>query len=384
MRPLTDLTFLAVFAASWIAGSPPAKAQTNDIWRAGPRVNIVASDHRDVWAAGAIVSVRGSITGELKAAAAEADVDVTAAGDARVAGAIVSVKGQFQQGLFIGGARVTVDARVAGAFSASGARVIVAPQTEIAGPMTLAGADIVFAGIARGPAEIYGDAVQIDGRVSGSLFVRARSITVGKTAVIEGDAVFETLDGPHVEEGASLRGRETVTPPRPSARDGWTTIKGLSAIALFGIGAGLLLGLILLMAARRFVEHSIDHIRETPFRTVLSGFVILILVPFVAITLVATVIGIPLALLALLAFPLALLIASVLGAFGVSEWLFNREGNEPSLGRRVLLLLVGLVVLTVIGLIPIAGFITWLIAISFGLGAIWRASRIDPREEYAI
>ncbi|HJY83890.1 MAG TPA: hypothetical protein VKK81_22735 [Candidatus Binatia bacterium] len=43
---------------------------------------------------------------------------------------------------------------------------------------------------------------------------RARSVTVGKTALIDGAVVFETFGDPVIEEGATVRGRQTVTLPR--------------------------------------------------------------------------------------------------------------------------------------------------------------------------
>ena len=39
----------------------PTSAQTDDIWRAGARISVVASEDHDVWVAGALVSVRGAV-----------------------------------------------------------------------------------------------------------------------------------------------------------------------------------------------------------------------------------------------------------------------------------------------------------------------------------
>jgi cytoskeletal protein CcmA (bactofilin family) len=211
----------------------------DDIWRAGARVNVVASEHHDVWVTGAVVSVRGVVNHELGAAGAEVDVDVTTKGDAKLAGAIVSVKGRIERNLYVAGARVNVDAQIGGSLKAAGARMLIGSQSEIAGPMRLVGADVVFAGNSRGSAEIYGDLVQIDGHIGGNLLVRARTVTISKTAVLEGDAVFQTLDEPQIEEGATLRGRQTVTLARSSPRDTWSIVKALTAVLLFGIGAGL-------------------------------------------------------------------------------------------------------------------------------------------------
>src|SRR5690606_2885381 len=90
MRPLSIL----VAFASLLFGLAPAAAQMDDIWRAGARVNAVASDHENVSAAGAIVSVRGAVRSDIRAAGAEVDIDANAGRDYWAAGAIVSAKGQ--------------------------------------------------------------------------------------------------------------------------------------------------------------------------------------------------------------------------------------------------------------------------------------------------
>jgi hypothetical protein len=363
-----------------VLGCMPASAQMDDIWRAGARVNVVASDHHDVWAAGAVVSVRGTVNHELSAAGAEIDVDVTTKGDSRLAGAIVSVKGNIEKDLYVAGARLNVDARVGGALKAGGARLIVGSQSEIGGPIRLAGADVVFAGSSRDAAEIYGDSVEIVGRIGGNLLVRARSVTIGKTAVLEGDAVFETVNDPDIEEGATLRGRQTVTLPRPSPRETFSVARSLAAVVLFGIGAGLILGLILLIAARSTVEQTIRQVRDAPFRSLLVGLAVMILVPLIAVVLMATVIGMPVGLLTLLAFPLVLLVAWVVAAFAVADWLFNRSRAERTLGGRLLLLLAGLVVVTLIGVVPVLGVLVWLLVVLLGLGALWQAFHVRPAQ----
>jgi cytoskeletal protein CcmA (bactofilin family) len=372
---MRSIVMFAPIAATLLLGSVPASAQIDDIWRAGARVNVVSSDHHNVWAAGALVSVRGTVANELRAAGAEVDVDAATKGNTWVAGAIVSVKGSTDNNLYVAGARVNIDGRVGGALKAGAARLLVGARTEVGGPMRLGGADVIFAGLTHGSAEIYGDTVQIEGRIEGNLLVRARSVTVGKTALVNGNIVFETLDEPQIEEGATLRGRQTVTLPRPSSRDGWSIAKALGAIVVFGVGAGLVLGVILLIAARPFVERTVNQIRVAPTRSGLIGLAVLILVPLGAVLLMVTVIGIPIGLLTLLALPLLLLTASVVAAFAISDWIFNRARGERSFSRRLLLLLGGLILLAVIGLVPVLGFLTWLVAVLLGLGAIWHVLR---------
>jgi hypothetical protein len=367
-RLLAALTFIAV-------GVTPASAQFDDIWRVGARVHAVGSGHENLWAAGAIVAVRGSVKNEIRAVGAELDVDAASGGNLWATGAIVSVLGQSAQDMYVVGGRASVDARVGGKLSVAAARVLIGPRAEVIGVTRIAGADIVFAGTSRGSAEFYGDSIQIDGRVAGNLFVRGRSVSLGKGAIVDGDAIFETLDDPQIDVGAVVRGRQTVTMPvrYPAERRG--ILFGLGAAVLFGVGAGFVLGLILLTAARPFVERSIEAMRTAPVHSTFVGLGVLIGVPLVASLIMVTVVGIPIGLLILLAFPLAVSIGLVLAALGLADRLMNRDRAERSFWGRLGFLIVGLSILAIVGLIPVLGFVTGVLALFIGLGGFWQAIR---------
>jgi hypothetical protein len=208
------------------------------------------------------------------------------------------------------------------------------------------------------------------------VLVRARSVEVGSRAVIGGDVVFETLNEPQIEPGATLQGRQTVTLPRPGPRDGWGIAQALGTIVLFGLGAGVLAGVILLAVGPRFIEDAVARMRAAPGGSLLAGLGVFVLVPLAAFLLMVTVIGLPIGLVMLLALPLLWLTASVMAAFGLADWLLNRPRREASLTMRLVQLLVGVVVLTLIGLIPVVGPLVWLIALLLGLGATWRVLRL--------
>jgi cytoskeletal protein CcmA (bactofilin family) len=79
------------------------------------------------------------------------------------------------------------------------------------GAAQLAGVDVVFAGNSSSAATIYGDSAPIDGQIAEDVTLRAGNVRVGRAAVIDGAVRFETLGEPRIEEGATLRGRQTVT-----------------------------------------------------------------------------------------------------------------------------------------------------------------------------
>jgi cytoskeletal protein CcmA (bactofilin family) len=366
---------IALVFGALALGAAPALAQFDDIWRVGARVNATASDHNNLWAAGAVVAVRGAVKNDIGALGAELDVDAGAGRNLWAVGAIVSVAGQSVQNMYVAGGRVTIDAKVGGKLSAAGARVLVGRGTEVAGDTRLAGAEVVFAGSSRGAAEFAADTVQIDGRVAGNLRVRARSVSLGKGAIVDGDAIFETLDEPQIDVGATIRGRQTVTMPMRHQVDRRSVFVTLGTAVLFGVGAGLVLGLILLIVARPFVERGIDAIRSAPVQSAFIGLGVFILVPLIASLIMVTIVGIPIGLLILLAFPLAVAIGLVLAALGLADRILNRDRLVRSGWARFVALLVGVVILALVGLVPVLGFVVGILALLVGLGAFWQALR---------
>jgi hypothetical protein len=61
------LARLSAIVAILLLGCLHASAQMDDIWRAGGRGNVVATEHHDVWATGAVVAVLGTVNHELTA-----------------------------------------------------------------------------------------------------------------------------------------------------------------------------------------------------------------------------------------------------------------------------------------------------------------------------
>jgi hypothetical protein len=355
---------------------PPRQTQVpgDDIWRAGAEINVASDNHYDVWAAGALANVRGTVAHELHAAGAEVDVDTTTQGDAYVAGAIVSVAGNYGRDLYVAGARVSIASHVDGVLKAGGARVLVRPQTEVRGLTQIAGADVIFAGVSHGGAEIYGDTIEIDGHIAGDLLVRARSVTIGKTAVIDGNVTFQSFNEPVIVQGAAIHGRQTVTLPQPQVGR-FGAAQALFGLVFFSVAAGFMAGLVLLLLRRAVVERAVAALRARPGHSFGLGVLVFILVPVIAVLLMATVVGIPTAVLILLALPLLWLAGTVIAAFTMGDFLVNRVPRPRGFFGQLWQLIVGLVVLSIIGIIPYLGFLTWLAALLVGLGAFWQALR---------
>ena len=102
----------------------------------------------------------------------------------------------------------------------------------------------------------------------------------------------------------------------------------------------------------------------------------LVCVPFVAVILLITIIGIPLALLAVPLYLLLLFLGWVTAALFVAHrgLAIARPGREVTLGWRLFALLVALVALSVLRHLPLVGGLIGLVALIAGIGAlVWAA-----------
>jgi hypothetical protein len=130
----------------------------------------------------------------------------------------------------------------------------------------------------------------------------------------------------------------------------------------------LIAGLLLLALFPAAGEAAVRAARASTGGTVISGIVLLIVLPILGVILLVTVVGTPLGLGLLLVLGPLYAISYLTGAL-----LLGRRVAKTA-GRGVAFL-VGLLILRVLALIPFLGALISLIATVFGLGALFVASR---------
>jgi hypothetical protein len=232
--------------------------------------------------------------------------------------------------------------------------------------------------------ETVGDVVVVDGNV----LVRGK--VDGDVIVVDGDL---TLRGMVTGDVVTVRGRAIFgnrgrvqgdlhyvkkKPEGAAGRVGGKVQKeNISDIGSIGIAivvwlaftiSALVLGLILVLLAPRAADAVERAGRGSTLASFLVGLLLFFLLPLLGILALVTIIGIP--------FGIGLLLAVLpLYAIGYTSgaWILGRRilANKG----RILAFIVGLLVLRLLALIPIAGGIVWFLATIFGLGALAVAVR---------
>ena len=419
--PFLIIGLIAMLLAAWLAGGyAHAEERANDevvvaagevvdddLYAAADRIVIDGMVKGDLIAFGRVVLVNGVVEGDLISFAQAIVVRGVVQDDARVAAQafIVEKEGRIgddinagaygialQAGSEVGGnvwvaaSQVTSAGRIAGDLAGGGESVHIAGS--IGGDVELSVADSeagprfsLTAFLPQLPEGVrlpeipYGLSVAPEARVAGRFAYATRVPVVLPEGVVRGEIVHRPLEMP-VEEEA----------PQPAAfgSPAWAVDQVQRLLRL------MLVGLLAVWLAGRGLHRTTAALWARPFSSlgwgILSPFAMLIFLIAAGLVIlgVAVLLGYVLGSTALLTLLLSaatgtivviylmlvLYIGALVTAFALSKRILGTRVVHP-----IWLMLLGIVILWVLTLIPVAGFFIGIVFALFGLGAIWLAVR---------
>jgi hypothetical protein len=270
--------------------------------------------------------------------------------------------------------------------------VLAADGDAIAGRvMLVAGGDVTVAAgeeadvvlVAQGHADVAGTVgtlLVLDGsaatsgnaRLSSVVLINS-SIDLAPTAVVTGD-VAQLNSTVNRADGATIEGSVTDLAADAAAFGVFVGFASLMLWLGFGV-ATILVGLVAAALAARQVRAATAYISRQPGTTLLAGLVAAIALPVVAVLALLTVVGIPTGFaLLFVVWPAVGFVGYLVAAIWIGEWLVNR-GRATIPERPYLASVVGILLVTVLGFVPL---ITTIVSI-FGLGAVVRAAWATAR-----
>jgi len=310
-----------------------------DLICAGQTVNVNGAVHGDVICGGQNVTVNGPVDGSVRAAAQTVDINGTVGRNVTALGQTVALGA---------GARVAGDVGLA------------AQSATVSGPVDKA---------------VYGAAESVTvGSIVGSVDVRTNSLTLGNDAHVNGDLTYTSEDSLTVDK-TKVTGSVTHHVPPQRERTG----KPANPAAVwFGwwaywLAAALVTGLVLALLAPRLVGRVTQVMVKRPGASIGWGLLVAIVTPIVALLLMFTVIGIPLALLMLAVWALALVTSGVFAGIAFGRWLLERADWRK--GSLVWAAVVGIILSAVVFSIPFLGGLIGLVASWWALGGLALNSR---------
>ncbi len=232
---------------------------------------------------------------------------------------------------------------------------VLVDREETAGDVVVVDGDVTIRGTVNGDVLVVKGDVTIRGTVTGDVVTVSGLATLGRRGRVAGDIVYAD-DKPVRAPGSQVGGEVTKF-----------QIGDASIFAAIGLWIAftislLLLGLVLLLLAPRAGEAVVRTGKDKPLIAALVGLLAFVLLPIIAIAACVTIIGLPLGIVLLLLILPLYAIGYLTTALVVGRLILKKA--------NILAFLVGLVILQLLTLIPIAGGLIGFLATIFGLGVL--------------
>ena len=332
----------------------------------------------DVFASARSVEMKRNVRGDAFLTGMSVDLTGPVQGSAHIAARSIETSEAISGNLYAAGMNIEIDGPVGGNASLFG---YVMEVGDITGNLRAAGSEVTLAGEIGGYALLTAEEVSVEGSIAGDLHLMAKRVKFDDDAQVSGTVVvYEDYPG-QLQIPASVASedrieRREVDQWQPSEVAYDETRGGFwSWVGSFLTGLIVIVGLTALAAAlapqtlatlrRRFLEE--------PKRALLWGVLGLSTAIGFAILLAVTVIGLIVAPFVGIAAGLIGFAGYVVGVYAFGVWFLDKafaRGEPVELKDKVIAAAVGAALVSVIGLIPVAGWLFALLVTFAGIGSI--------------
>ncbi len=331
----------------------------------------------NLYVIGQQLTLMGNVVGDVLGGGSNVFLNNEITGDALIIGGTVNMVSSVSEDARLIGGTIVVSGKIGGDLAAIGNNVKAVENTSVGGDALLAGGTILLSAPVAGNANISGANVTINGKVGGDARVVADKLFIGPNAVIEGKLSYKSVREAVIDPNAQIMGGTNFEKVR-STRDSnfsslvWSSLFWVKLIALF------VSSMILFAVGNRSMSVISTRARSNPWQNIFAGFLFLICVPISALLLVMTVIGLPLAGAVV---GLGIIFTIISFAFmpilvGTTIKIWMKKGEAAS-WKAILL---GAVILSLLGLVPVAGVLVHVLVFLISLGGMVRIALFKLQE----
>lgn len=325
--------------------------------------------------AGDTLDLAGDVFGDILVAGGDVDISGNVQGDILSAGGNVNVSGDVEQDLRLVGGNITVSGRVERNATIAGRTVRFTEDSRVAGNLYIVGGNVTMRGPVEGNMTIVGGKVVLSGNVGGNLKIYSDNINLRQGTKIDGDFVYTSEEEATIAEGVIIAGEITREIKRSPVKDfaGRNRLFGsvLLAFVVWKILASLAVALVAWKLFAGRIRESLAKSTTDFWARMGRGIIGIIVTPVAAVILLFTLIGIPLSIVALVLYGVAVYLAGILGIALFGKWLSSLLKYKESEARFPWVsFFLGSVVLAVITLVPLAGALVQFAVWVWGFGSL--------------
>ncbi|MBI5037609.1 MAG: polymer-forming cytoskeletal protein [Candidatus Kerfeldbacteria bacterium] len=334
-----------------------AKDETIDdnLFAAGDQITINGTVNGDVYAFGSTITINGTVNGDVISGAGTLEINGPVAGNVRAGGQRISINAPVGKNVTVAGETITLD-----------------DEATIGWSIIAGGRTLQLNGPIGGNVSLAGEAVSISNTIGSNVDVTLGEkgrITLGDSAVINGDFTYRGTQAANVSTAAVITGNTVHRQFNANLefdKDFFTRAWILSElIGLFGL---LLVGTIVVSIASERIESTMKRMQVEPVIIMLWGLLLFIAVPILSVIAMMTLIGLPLGLISLGCYLLAIYLSKIFVGTLLGTWLLNRNGKTTPFIWRMML---GTLIVVALANIPTIGWTVSLVSSIWFLGTLW-------------
>ena len=325
------------------------------------------------YAVGQDVTIDGTVSGDVIAVAQTITINGRVEGDIITVSQDVVINGSVGGNVRIAGNSLTINGAVARNVNTIGNKIIFGPDSRVGWDVYLIGANAELRGTVDGGLSGQAGQTLITGKVGENVNLKlaaadeSQKLTVASGAIINGDVTYTSNNAASISDKASIAGKvqqKVIETKQTNTLMLWLWRK------LFSIFCALAVGLVLIFAGKNISLKILNKMADSPAKMILPGLMVMLILPPIALILIFTLIGIPLALIISAWWITATYIAKIYTAIYAGQFMLQKitKKSEPSL---LWSLVIGIVICWLLFAIPIFGWIIALVAAWIGLGGIW-------------
>ncbi|MGB9149494.1 MAG: hypothetical protein WCB36_04535 [Burkholderiales bacterium] len=366
-----------LYASALIAGltlggiAPSALAETES--------RVVVSESGNAYLSGSSVRLSAPVDGDLFAAGGNVSVDQPVKRDAVLAGGQVNLTSAVGDDVRAAGGQVSLNGKVGGEALLAGGRVNVENNADILGALWVAGRNVNIGGKVGKGVKAFGQHITLSGEVNGDTRLSAQTIEILPSAKINGALTYTSRDEVKMNPGqvsgvvtrsaASKNGRGWEDDDHMKNQNwGYMHRTSFRPFLLLGLIAAAAVLVLLFPNASRGAQQEVG---ASPWKSLGLGAAMLFTLPPLAILLMITIIGIPLAFALMALYAVLLLVGYLTTALYIGERAATalKKDTTNATWTRIGFAALALLALGLIRLIPFAGGLAVFVALLIGMGA---------------
>lgn len=265
--------------------------------------------------------------------------------------------------LFAAGENINLNASVADNAILAGKNVNLRPGAVVEHDAMIAGETIDVRGKIVRDLKLVAKEVKLGAEVGGSVDARVAKLVLLPGAIVRGKLSVRSPEAQEISPQAQVLGQIEYI---PIVRERWW--EGRLSQLVFSFLALSVLGIAAVSLSSLWTSRVASIFAEKPGRSLIAGLAGLILIPLIAILLLITVIGFPLAFITFALYVIALLLSGVFASWLVGGWLLVRFGRPDA--SRWVRIVVGTLAVSFCVSLPWIGGLVWFAILISGLGAL--------------